>query len=37
MKLCGCVGQWYTVKVLQGMVIDFEVRPQRTDADISTE
>jgi len=37
MKLCGCIYQWYAVKVLQGVVIDFEVRPQLTDIDISTE
>jgi hypothetical protein len=37
MKLCGCVDQWYAMKVVQGVVIDFEVRPQLTDVDISTE
>jgi hypothetical protein len=37
MKLCGCIDQWYVVKVLRGVVIDFKLRPQLTDIDISTE
>jgi len=37
MKLCGCVDQWYALKVLQGVVIHFEVRPQITYVEISTE